>query len=107
MSGLVVRFRALVVRVAFALARRLPLRRRVVLASSHDSRLRGNLVVIEAALRTADPPIEVVALAHASRGDLPGKLRGARARAHLGSLGHRTDPELIQEARPDILPGRF
>lgn len=75
MSGLVVRFRAIVVRAAFALARRLPLRRRVVLASSHDGRLRGNLVVIEAALRAADPPIDVVVLAHASRGDLPGKVR--------------------------------
>jgi CDP-ribitol ribitolphosphotransferase len=74
-SGLVVRVRALVVRVGFALARRLPLRRRVVLATSHDAALRGNLVVIRDALLAADPPIPLVVLAHASRGDWPGRIR--------------------------------
>lgn len=75
MSAVVVRLRALVVRATFAVARFLPLRRHVVLATAHDRALRGNLIVIHDALRAADPPIPVVVLAHASRGDLRGKLR--------------------------------
>jgi teichoic acid ribitol-phosphate primase len=74
-SALVVRLRAIVVRGMFALARRLPLRRRVVLATAHDPALRGNLAVIRDALLAADPPIPVVVLAHASRGDWPGRIR--------------------------------
>lgn len=75
MNDLVVRSRALVVRITFGLARLLPLRRRVVLATAHDAALRGNLVVIHDALRAADPPIPVVVLAHASRGDRRGRIR--------------------------------
>ncbi len=69
------RLRALVVRAAFAVARRLPLRRRVVLATAHDAALRGNLVVIRDALLAADPPIPLTVIAHASRGDWPGRIR--------------------------------
>jgi teichoic acid ribitol-phosphate primase len=74
-SGVIVRVRVLVVQMVFALARRLPLRRRVVLATSHDAALRGNLVVIRDALLAADPPIPLIVLAHASRGDWPGRIR--------------------------------
>lgn len=89
MSDLVVRVRALVVRVTFALARHLPLRRRVVLATAHDAALRGNLIVIHDALRAADPPVAVTVLAHASRGDLGGRIRAlwhaAMAGYHLAT----------------------
>jgi teichoic acid ribitol-phosphate primase len=72
---MIVRLRALIVRVAFALARFLPVRRRVVLATAHDPVLRGNLAVIRDALAAADPPIEVVTQAHFSRRDWRGRLR--------------------------------
>lgn len=84
MSSLLVRLRATVVRVVFAVARRLPLRRRVVLATAHDPRLRGNLVVIHEALRATDPPIPVVVLAHASRGDWRGRIRALWSAAQAG-----------------------
>lgn len=75
MNGVIVRLRALLVRGVFGLARFLPLRRRVVLATSHDAAIRGNLSVIHDALRAASPPIPVTVLAHASRGDLRGRIR--------------------------------
>ena len=84
MSGLLIRARAAVVRAAFAVARFLPLRRRVVLATAHDATLRGNLVVIRDALLAADPPIPVVVLAHASRGDWRGRLRALWGAAQAG-----------------------
>ncbi len=84
MSSLIVRLRAAVVRVVFAVARFLPLRTRVVLATAHDPRLRGNLVVIRDALEALDPPIPVVVLAHASRGDWPGRIRALWAAAQAG-----------------------
>jgi CDP-glycerol glycerophosphotransferase (TagB/SpsB family) len=89
MSGLIVRLRALVVRATFALARHLPLRRGVVLATAHDAVLRGNLIVLHDALRAAEPPIPVTVLAHASRGDLRGRVQAlwmaARAGYHLAT----------------------
>lgn len=84
MSDLVIRLRILVVRIAFAVARFLPLRRRVVLATAHDATLRGNLRVIGDALRAADPPVAVTVLAHASRGDLRGKVRSVWQAALAG-----------------------
>ncbi len=81
---MIVRIRALVVRVTFRLARFLPLRRRVVLATAHDGALRGNLVVIRDALLAADPPIPVVVLAHASRGDWQGRIRALWSAAVAG-----------------------
>lgn len=84
MSRILVRLRALVVRTAFWAAHWLPLRRRVVLATAHDAALRGNLAVIRDALRAADPEIPVVVHAHASRGDLRGKLRALWSAAVAG-----------------------
>lgn len=84
MSGLVVRLRTLVVRLAFGVASWLPLRRRVVLATAHDAALRGNLVVISDALRAVQPRVPVVVLAHASRGDLRGKMRAIWSAAVAG-----------------------
>jgi CDP-glycerol glycerophosphotransferase (TagB/SpsB family) len=84
MSAVILRLRALVVRSTFALARHLPLRRRVVLATAHDATLRGNLSAIHDALRTADPPLAVTVLAHASRGDVRGRIRALWGAALAG-----------------------
>ena len=65
------------VRSGFALGRLLPLRRHVVLATTHDARLRGDLRVIRDALRAADPPVPVVVLAHAVPRDRRGRIRAA------------------------------
>jgi CDP-ribitol ribitolphosphotransferase len=72
---LLIRLRALVVRLVFAIARHLPLRPRVVLATAHDATLRGNLAVLRDGLRRADPAVDVVVLAHAARGDWRGRIR--------------------------------
>ena len=64
MSRLVLTIRILLVRAAFAVARFLPLRRRVVLATAHSARLAGNLASIHEGLTNARPPIPVVVLAH-------------------------------------------
>ena len=46
MKGLILTLRILSVRLAFGIARHLPLRSRVVLATAHSARLAGNLVSI-------------------------------------------------------------
>jgi len=53
MSALVLTIRIVLVRVAFAIARHLPLRPRVVLATAHSPRLAGNLASIADDLRPA------------------------------------------------------
>jgi CDP-glycerol glycerophosphotransferase (TagB/SpsB family) len=63
-SGIVVTIRIVLVRVAFGLARLLPLRRRVVLATAHAPTLGGNLAAIADDLAARRPRIEVVRLAH-------------------------------------------
>ena len=83
------RLRSFVVRVVFALARLLPLRRRVVLATTHDAVLRGNLAVIRDALEEMDSPIPVVVIAHAAprsrRARLGALWAAARAAYHLAT----------------------
>ena len=56
--------RIALIRVAFALSRRLRLRRRVVLASSHAAEISGNLAFIRDELDRRKPPIPYVVLAH-------------------------------------------
>jgi CDP-glycerol glycerophosphotransferase (TagB/SpsB family) len=73
MNGIVLTVRIALVRVAFAIARLLPLRSRVVLATAHAPRLGGNLASIHDDLATRHPEVEVVVLAHR-----PG--RGGRGR---------------------------
>jgi teichoic acid ribitol-phosphate primase len=51
-------------RLVFGIARRLPLRDRVVLATSHKARLDGNLAAIRAELAGRQPPIPSLALAY-------------------------------------------
>jgi CDP-ribitol ribitolphosphotransferase len=69
--------RILLVRVAFALARPLPLRRRVVLATAHSTRLAGNLAVIHEDLVTRHPAVKVVVIAHRQEDGARGRVRAA------------------------------
>jgi teichoic acid ribitol-phosphate primase len=69
--------RILLVRVTYAVASRLPLRSRVVLATSHSDRLLGNLVWIREELARREPPIPTVTLAFESRRGLRGQAAGA------------------------------
>ena len=70
------RLRALLVRLGFALGRLTPVRRRVVLATSHADRPSGNLAELRDRLSASWPAIEVVALARRLR---PGSRAAARA----------------------------
>jgi len=63
-NGLVLTIRIVLVRLAFAIARHLPLRRRVVLATAHSPRLAGNLAAIADDLGARHPEILVVTIAH-------------------------------------------
>ena len=87
MKGLVVVIRIWLVRVGFGLGRRLPLRRRVLLATSHADHLGGNLTFIHAELRRRRPEVSVAVLAHRAaegwRGRLGGALGALRAGYHL------------------------
>ncbi len=64
MNGLLITLRRLLVRLTFGLARRLPLRHRVVLATAHADRIGGNLASIRDELGRRDPPVPFVELAH-------------------------------------------
>lgn len=77
MSGVVLTTRIVLVRTAFALARRLPLRPRVVLATAHSARLTGNLVAIRDDLAARHPVVPVVVLAHRPTPGLAGRLLAA------------------------------
>jgi CDP-ribitol ribitolphosphotransferase len=63
-KGLILTIRILAVRLAFGIARRLPLRSRVVLATAHSAKLAGNLISIREDLARRYPTIPVVVLAH-------------------------------------------
>jgi len=76
-SGLVLTIRIVLVRVAFAVARRLPLRSRVVLATAHAARLAGNLAAIRDDLGTRRPAVPIVVLAHRPATGLGGRLVAA------------------------------
>ena len=64
------------VRLAYAAAGLLPLRRRVVLATAHIPHIRGNLASIEEEMARRSPPIQVVTLIHALRPGWKGRLLG-------------------------------
>ncbi len=72
--ALLVEIRIWVVRVGFALARPLPLRRRVVLATAHDPALRGNLAIIRDELAARHPGIPIVVIAHRPAAGLRGRV---------------------------------
>ena len=63
MNGLVVTLRTWLVQAGFAAGRILPVRRRVVLATSHADRLDGNLAFIRDELGRRTPPVPVAVLA--------------------------------------------
>jgi CDP-glycerol glycerophosphotransferase (TagB/SpsB family) len=76
--ALLLEVRILAVRVGFTLGRVLPLRRRVVLATTHDPVLRGNLAILRDELARRHPAIPLVVLAN-------GPARGRRGR--VAALG--------------------
>jgi CDP-ribitol ribitolphosphotransferase len=63
-KGRILTIRILAVRLAFGIARHLPLRSRVVLATAHSATLAGNLASIREDLARRYPSIPVVVLAH-------------------------------------------
>jgi CDP-glycerol glycerophosphotransferase (TagB/SpsB family) len=73
--------RTALVRLGFAIGRLLPLRRRVVLATSHADRVGGNLAWIREGLATTRPGIPIVELAHR-----PWGRRWARTRAAVEGI---------------------
>lgn len=77
MSGVVLTIRIVLVRASFAVARYLPLRRRVVLATAHAARLGGNLAAIRDDLAARHPAVPVVVLAHRPARGLSGRLVAA------------------------------
>lgn len=78
-----------VVRTGFTLGRVLPLRRRVVMATSHDPVLRGNLAIVRDELARRHPGIPLVVLAHRPARGLRGRLaalgQGLAAGYHLAT----------------------
>jgi len=66
------------VRAVHAVFRRLPLRRRVVLATAHAGRLGGNLAIIRDELASRNPPIPTVVLTHRPAGGWRGRLGSLR-----------------------------
>ncbi len=76
--ALLMEVRIWAVRAGFALARFLPLRRRVVLATAHDPALRGNLSIVRDALADRHPAIPIIVLAHRPASGL---------RARIAALG--------------------
>ena len=76
MRRAVISLRIVTVRLAFGLARRLPLRRRIVLATAHGERISGNLAFIRDELARRDPAIPVVIIAHRPGRGVVGRLAG-------------------------------
>ena len=75
MSALLVWVRILVVRAGFAIGRVLPLQARVVLATSQQSELHGNLAIIREALAGLERPVPVTVLADRPRPGWAGRIR--------------------------------
>jgi teichoic acid ribitol-phosphate primase len=89
MKRAVIWLRIRMVRVAFRLASRLPLRRRIVLATAHNPQLSGNLAFIRDELARRGSSIPVVTIAHRPglglRGRMAGIWHGLRAGYHLAT----------------------
>lgn len=78
--------RILLVRAAFAIGQRLPLRRRVVLATSHTPALTGNLAWIHEELRRRQPAVPVTTLTMRRGGGPLGRLAPLLATLRAGFL---------------------
>jgi CDP-ribitol ribitolphosphotransferase len=87
MKGLVLTARILAARLGYSIGRMLPLRSRVLLATSHAPSLAGNLAFIEAELARRSPAVPTVVLARRPVGGFMGRLgalfAGIRAGYHL------------------------
>ena len=77
MSGIVLTIRIVLVRVAFAVSRRLPIRTRAVLATAHSATLAGNLGALRDELARRRPAIPVVVLAHRPATGVRGRMVAA------------------------------
>ena len=77
MSGLLIELRIRLVRVGHWLGSRLPLRRRVVLATAHAERIGGNLVAIRDEITRRHPGVDIVVVAHRPGTGVAGRLRAA------------------------------
>ena len=77
MSGLLIELRIRLVRVGHWLGSRLPLRRRVVLATAHAERIGGNLEVIRDEITRTHPGVDIVVVAHRPGTGVAGRLRAA------------------------------
>jgi teichoic acid ribitol-phosphate primase len=77
------------VRLVYLVARRFPVRRRVVLVTSHTGAIRGDLAAIRAEIARRDASIPVVALVHTAGKGLPAYPRavvqGVQAAWHLAT----------------------
>jgi CDP-glycerol glycerophosphotransferase (TagB/SpsB family)/MFS family permease len=73
-----IRARIWSVRLSYMVARMLPVRRRVVLATAHIPAIRGNLAAIAAEIQRRDPTIPIVSLIHDPKPGTRGRLRGIR-----------------------------
>jgi teichoic acid ribitol-phosphate primase len=86
---LVVLLRIWLVRIGFGLGSLRPVRRRVVLATSHADALGGNLAAIRDGIARDAPDVDVTTLAHRSTAGawarLSGALQGLRAGVHLAT----------------------
>lgn len=89
MRQLLILARVWVVRLSFFARSLLPVRRRVVLATSHISYLTGNLAAIAAEIERRDPTIEIVRLIHNAKPGRRGRIGAIRdafvAGYHLAS----------------------
>jgi teichoic acid ribitol-phosphate primase len=72
----VINLRIRIVRVAFGLARRLPLRSRIVLATAHSDRISGNLAFIHGELARRGEAISIAIIAHRPGKGPAGRLAG-------------------------------
>ncbi len=85
MRGLAVAIRTWLVRIGFALGRLMPLRRSVLLATSHADHLGGNLAFIHAELRRRRSEVAVTVLTHRATAGWGGRLAGV---AHALRAGY-------------------
>jgi CDP-ribitol ribitolphosphotransferase len=74
MTQALVLARIWLVRISYFVARALPVRRRVVLATSHASRIEGNLACIQSELRRRQPAVVMSVLAYRASGGFRGVL---------------------------------